>query len=374
METRNITPEAVDLCAKEKSQSNETGSNKFFDEKNYLNVRLDTSHGELTKEIRIRILPIDADSNSPFKRVHMHYVKVNKKISNSGFKNYICAKETHDKAVPSNSECPFCDIKKGAWEKYNELKKEEETVRKSTELNAEEKRNELERITVEKDKWRKVANENTANEYAIVRCIERGHENDGPKFWKFAIRSDEKDPMHSIVKLFNTRKNESIEEQYGLDFLSKSKDEQLAQFERDGFQPVNILDIYDGKDLKLTINAVRNKQGEITDKVTIDIADYGSNKPISRDESEIEKWVNNPKVWSDVFAIKPYEYLDVVSKGGVPYFDKNENKWVAWKDDNQQTTKVTEKDMEVTHSIMETASAAKQMDSVNKETDSDLPF
>lgn len=352
MEKKNINPETIEAgCGEKEKQQQELTVNKF-DEKNYLNVKLDIKNRELSKEIKIRILPISAESDAAFQKIHMHYVQVNKKISATGFKNYICLKETSDIDVDRyGNKCPFCEIKQGAWEKYKE-----ETTKEA------------------KEPWRELANSNTANEYAIIRCIERGHEDEGPKFWKFGIRSDEKDPMHSIIKLFKTRKNESIEEKYGEKFFEKPIEQQKAEMERDGFEPANILDIYNGKDLKLTINAVRTKNGELTDKVTIDIADYGSFKPISQNEEEIDRWVNDPKVWSDVFTVKPYEYLDIVSKGGVPYFDKKENKWVEWKDDAQTTKKVTKEDIEVTEDIKESASAAKQMDVVKQEVDGDLPF
>lgn len=352
MEKKNINPESIEAFGKEKEQQQEQTVVNKFNEKNYLNVKLDTAKGELSKEIKIRILPIDSNSDSAFQVIHMHYVKVNKKISKNGFKNYICLKKTSDIDVEHyGKKCPFCEINQGAWDKYKEVTDKDE-----------------------KEKWRQLANENAANEYAIIRCIERGHEEDGPKFWKFGLRSDEKDPMHSIIKLFKTRKNESIEEKYGEDFFRKPQDEQNRIIEEDGFEPANILDIYTGKDLKLTINAVRNKNGELTEKVTIDIADYGSSKPLAKTEETIEQWVNDPKLWSDVFTVKPYEYLDIVSKGGIPYFDKKENKWVEWIDKDSQNKKVTEEELEVTNDIKESASAAKQMDVVKQDVDGDLPF
>ena len=97
METSNITPESVEMMENEKKQEKtrqENENTNKFSEKNYLNVRLDTKNGELSREIRIRILPIDGTTNKAFQKIHMHYVKVNKKISPSGFKNYICLSKT----------------------------------------------------------------------------------------------------------------------------------------------------------------------------------------------------------------------------------------------------------------------------------------
>lgn len=352
METNNITPESIENMDNEKKEKQGLDNNpNKFNEKNYLNVRLDTKNNELTREIRIRLLPIDGSSSKAFQKIHMHYVKVNKKISASGFKNYICLSKTDGIDVERfGNKCPFCDIKNGAWKKYEE--ETDEAV---------------------KGEWLQLFKDNCSNEYAIVRCIERGHEDEGPKFWKFSVRSDEKDPMNTIIKLYKTRKKESIEEEYGTEFLNLSKEEQEARFAKDGFKPINILDIYEGKDLKLTLNAVYDKQNKLTDKVTIDIADYGRIKPIAETQEQIDAWVNDNKKWNDVFAAKPYEYLEIVSEGGVPYFDKKQNKWVPW-DDEYSNKKVTEEAAEVNHDIMESAANVKNMDAPTSNNESELPF
>lgn len=354
METSNITPESVEMMENEKKQEKtrqENENTNKFSEKNYLNVRLDTKNGELSREIRIRILPIDGTTNKAFQKIHMHYVKVNKKISPSGFKNYICLSKTAGIDVTKyGNKCPFCDIKNGAWKKYEE--ETDEAV---------------------KAEWLQMFKDNCPDEYAIVRCIERGHEDEGPKFWKFRLRSDEKDPMNTIIKLYWTRRNESIEDEYGTEFLKKSKEEQDARFAQDGFKPVNIFDNYEGKDLKLTLNAVYDKQGKLTDKVTIDIADYGRLKPIAETQEQIDEWVNNSKRWSDVFAVKPFEYLEIVSEGGIPYFDKSQSKWVPW-DEDYSNKKVTEEAAEVNHEIMTSAANVKQMDVPQADGESELPF
>ncbi len=345
----NITFDSIETIGKEKEKKTNEQVSKF-DVKNYLNVRLDTEHGILTREIKIRLLPIDGKSDSAFQKIHMHYAKVNKKISQTGFKNYVCLEKTDgiDREKFGN-KCPFCEIKKGAWKAYTEATDQ-----------------------AEKSKWLELFKENCSDEYAIIRCIERGKENEGPKFWKFRLRSDEKDPMNTIIKLFKTRRNESIEERYGEDFLKKTREEQEAVFQKDNFTPANILDIYNGKDLKITLNAVYSKQNELTDKISIDIADYGSSKPVSFNEEQMNQWINDEKTWADVFAVKPYEYLEIVSEGGSPYFDKKDGKWVKWDDNYNDSKKPTQDDIEVTHDIIETTQSVKNLNDTRH--DSDLPF
>jgi hypothetical protein len=54
MEKKNINPETIEAGCGEKEKQQEITVNKF-DEKNYLNVKLDIKNKELSKEIKIRI-------------------------------------------------------------------------------------------------------------------------------------------------------------------------------------------------------------------------------------------------------------------------------------------------------------------------------
>lgn len=282
---RNITIEAMEDDDNKTEKAVVKSGN--FDEKNYLNVNLDYENGELTKEIKIRLLPIDGKSDTPFKRIRMHNLKVPKTISRSGFKSYVCLEKTEDiDHEKYGRKCPFCEMNREAYKKSTEADND-----------------------VDKKRYQDISLANLSNEVGIIRCIERGHEEDGPKFWKFNIRQDKKDPLNVIKKLFATR-------------LQESRDE--------GDGDLNILDLYEGKDLKLTITCVMDKNtGKPTNKKTIDIVDYGKIKPISDDEEKIDKWVNDEKVWSDVFVPKTYEYLSVLLDGEEPWFDRDEGKWIA---------------------------------------------
>ena len=43
----------------------------------------------------------------------------------------------------------------------------------------------------------------------------------------------------------------------------------------------------------------------------------------------MEKWVNDPKRWEDVYSIKSYEYMDIVVQGEYPVWSKTLNRWIA---------------------------------------------
>lgn len=295
MSVRNITTDVMDeeLEKRNGQEQAEQFTNKF-DPKNYLNDRLEEN--ELHKEIRVRVLPISKDSNSPFKVYKTHLLKVDTKISNSGLKRYICLSENDDiDHEKFGNECPCCKLREYEFQQANKATND-----------------------VDKERHKKNAKNFYTGDTCAMRLIERGHEEDGPKFWQFQVRSDGKDPMNVIKNLYKTRKNESIVE---------AKEENGGELPQD-FVPENILDLYEGKDLLITIDAVFDKQGKKSRSITI--TDYGKNKPLSRNEEEIERWVNDPKDVYDVFTVKPYEYLEIAAKGKVPYFDKKKKVWVEW--------------------------------------------
>ena len=281
LNSANITMEAMD-CEINTVSTSFKNKEKVFDEKNYLNIRL--SDNQTTKELKFRLLPIDGESNTPFKKIHVHTVKVPKEVSPSGWKSYICIEKTEgiDRNI-YGSKCPFCEMNREAYKKFSEAT--EPTI---------------------KERWKKISLDNIPKEACIVRGIERGAEEDGPKFWKFNIRKDKTDPKGQIMELYKTRLEESREE---------------------GLEDENILDINTGKDLKITISlASDNNQGE--NRTSVKIVDYGKNKPLSTDVNQMFEWVNDSNKWSDVFTIKPYDYLSVILEGEIPFYDKTLNKWV----------------------------------------------
>ena len=280
---KNITIEALENSEKKRNAYVATSN---YDAKNYLNVKLE--NGEDEKKIYIRIITIDKDSSSPFQHIHMHTVGVPKEISENGYKSYVCLNRTHGKYTEKlGTACPFCEERKHAYEKFTEYKEKGEN-----------------NIAME---WRDRSLSMIPNEVSIIRCIERGKEDEGVKFWKFNLRSDEMDPEHQIRKLFNDKKEE-------------------CEIEK---KPVeNILDIDTGYDLKVTVKRRYDKEGKPTNKTITTVSLFGSPKPLTDNPELRDKWLNDAKVWSDVFVAKPYDYLKVILDGDTPWFDRENNKWI----------------------------------------------
>jgi hypothetical protein len=259
-------------------QNNKTDKKtSAFDAKNYLNTRL--SDGETEKKLTIRLLPMDLKTGNPFVVVHTHNVKVPQTLVKTGekpYKTYICLAKNadidHDKY---GSKCPFCEINKRA---YQESTKETDPVMVKS--------------------LKEISLANLSRESVICRCIERGKEDEGVKFWKFNIRADKTDPYNQILNLVNLRKETA---------------------ERKG-KVENILDIYNGRDLTITITEGFTSAPTIVDDI--------DRSPLSENEELMKKWIYDTKKWQDVFTCKPYEYLSLVSQMKTPWFDRNNNIWV----------------------------------------------
>lgn len=271
----NITPEVMGAIIN--GNGAKTGKkNSTFDAKNYLNTMLED--GEKSKKITIRLLPMDRETGNPFVKVHMHKVIVPEEVSKRGHKfgkNYICLMKNnnidHEKY---GKKCPFCELNKKAYDAFvNETD------------------------PVKKEEYKRISLDNATREAVIVRCIERGKESEGVKFWKFNTRLDKTDPYNTILNLYHER------EEAG---------------KRKG-KVVNILDLYNGKDLTITIT-----EGNAAPTI-IDDDEY---TPLTDNKELFDKWVHDPKEWYDVFAVKPYEYLKIISESKVPWFDNEKKMWV----------------------------------------------
>ena len=272
----NINLDSIVL--EDENEQEQEQKSSTFDVKNYLNVRL--SDGEENKTLTIRILPMDLETGNPFAKIYVHNVKVPKEMvkpNEKEYKSFICLSRNADiDHEKYGTKCPFCEMNKAA---YYESLKETDPIKKK----------ELQRLSID----------NKATIAFVVRCIERGREDEGVKFWKFNLREkDKKDPYNQIISLANMRKESAAK---------KGKTE-------------NILDIYEGKDLNVTITS-----SEGTSAPTIIDDDRC---PLSEDEEQMKKWIYDEKKWQDVFTCKNYDYLNLVSQMKVPWFDKSIGKWV----------------------------------------------
>ena len=255
-----------------------SSSNVAYDARNYLNVRLGPS--EKSKRLVIRVLPFEPESTEIFHKVYMHQVKVNKEVSPSGWKNFVC---------PTNNglgdSCPFCYTS----ERGRETKNKVTTV-------------------ADRKMWGDIEYMNKVREMFVIRCIERGHEEDGVKFWMFNSAKRHDGPFDKMYNIFKQRWDSAKE---------KGK-------------VSNIFDINEGKDL--IISVTKSDDG----KSIIQITDDDEKSPLSTDKEKMELWINDEKKWTDVYKVKPVEYMEIIIENGIPVYDKDAKKFVDRNNANNQ--------------------------------------
>jgi hypothetical protein len=271
----NISAEEVERQYAEEHTPQAKPKKTQFDTKNYLQARL--GEKETSKTLTIRLLPITPDSVTAFQKIHMHTVRVNKEISSSGWKTFVCPTKNKKDGKLMGDKCPFCELSTKARElKSNAL---DEPTKK--------KYGDIEFLNRAKDMW-------------IVRCIERGHEEDGVKFWMFPDNRQGKGVHDQIMGLAEVRRT-----------AAKAKGNDYS-----------IFDLNNGLDL--IINLKKGTDG----KTAIQVLDGGFPCPLSDDFETGEKWIHDEKKWYEVYTVKPYDYMSIVAEGGVPVFSTEEKKYV----------------------------------------------
>jgi hypothetical protein len=266
-----------DMFPQTTTESSKKTEKSAFDKRNYLDFSI--PDGKTSKEVTIRLLPISPNEKEYFKIVHVHNISVNKDLSpnKSGKKAYMCldGKNVNIDHTIHGSKCPVCEAQQELWNQYH---------------------NEVD-ATKKKEIHKEICSLNI-REYAIARCIERGKEEDGVKFWRIPLRQDKTDPYHTIHALAKKRQAEGLES--GVN--------------------INILSCKDGKDLIITFT---EGNGAPT------VVDKGISTPLTKDAELFNKWYYDEKKWTDVFSVKPYDYLKLVYEGEVPWYNKEKGCWVS---------------------------------------------
>ena len=275
------------LAQYEKNKNATSGnSNKMSSEdrmKRYFTTVL--PKGSKGEERRIRILPTK-DGGSPFVEVYFHEVQVD-----------------------------------GKWVKLFDPKQEG----KRSPLN--EVQEALMATGVEAD--RETARQYRSRKFYIVKVIDRDHENDGVKFWRFKHNAKGDGILDKVFPIFRNKGD--------------------------------ITDPEKGRDMILSLTLTKAGTGkEYTVINSVIPEDAG---PLHTDSNVAKAWLDDELTWSDVYSKKSEDYLEMVARGEVPRWDSNQNKFVS---SNNTTDE-------------ETISAPKKSTpavdpQVDDEVDEDLPF
>lgn len=267
-----------------------------FDPKNYLDLRL--KDHEATKTVKVRFLPISASDSTVFFDITTHALKVDKEIAKSGFKSYVCL---NDEKVGSKEECPICKKSKELFDKSAKARQEgNEALSKSLFKEA---------CSLKKKRT------------FITRVIDRDHEEEGVKFWRFNENSKGEGIYDKLMSLYNTRKQESLDEDKG---------------------EYNIFDLYEGKDIIINVSKsqIPDGFGGMKNTIACNITDSGNSKPLSKDIEKANCWLNDEKTWKDVYSNKTAGYLELVVNGKIPVYNKELKKYVEKTENDVQQKKI----------------------------------
>ena len=207
--------------------------------------------GSKGEERRIRILPTK-DGSSPFVEVYFHEVQVD-----------------------------------GKWVKLYDPKQEG----KRSPLN--EVKEALEQTGVEAD--RELSRNYRSRKFYIVKVIDRDHEADGVKFWRFKHNAKGDGILDKVFPIFRNKGD--------------------------------ITDTTKGRDLILSLSLTKAGTGKEYTAISSVIPEDAA--PLHDDAAVAKTWVDDELTWSDVYSKKSEDYLDMVARGEVPRWDNDSKKWVS---------------------------------------------
>ncbi len=239
--------------------------------------------GSKGEDRRIRILPT-TDGSSPFKEVYFHEIQVD-----------------------------------GKWIKLYDPKQEG----KRSPLN--EVYEGLMMTGVESDK--ELARQYRSRKFYIVKVIDRDHEQDGVKFWRFKHNAKGEGVLDKIFPIFKNKGD--------------------------------VTDVEKGRDMILSLTLTKSGTGKEYTSINSVIPDDMT--PLHENQDIAKTWVDDELTWSDVYSKKGEDYLEMIAKGEVPRWDNDSKKWVS-NSSSDETIGVSKPSTPVIDP------------QVNDDADEDLPF
>ena len=322
---------------------------KVFDPKIYLNVKLDEDENE--REVRIRIIPAQPGSKKISTDIHIHSMKVPSEVAKSGFKAFTCLNDEHvDPTMKDSRGCPFCN----AFDKHKaeamKLKDADGNISNSIQWRA---------------LW-KEAYKYQAKTAHIIRVIDRDHEDEGVKFWRFNEWDNGKGCYDYLKDIYKQYNETAARQAYRSEFKENPTKEQLESFMKDENGRVkefyNVFDLEHGHDIKLTLTHGERTKDRTEIKIMADLEET----PLSFNEEKVKLWINDPKTWNDAYVVKNYDFMEVVLNGGIPVWSKEFGKFVSKEEKEESDAQAEQQAAEEIRKAGEVV--------VEDNPDEDLPF
>jgi hypothetical protein len=281
------------LAQYEQAQKNSSGGeNRMSSEermKKYFALILDEKSNSGTR--RIRILPTK-DGSSPFKEAWYHEIQVGGKWQ-----------KFYDPGKNDNERSPLNEV-------YEEL------------------------MSTGKESDKELAKQYKSRKFYIVKVIDRDHEEDGVKFWRFKHNYKNEGILDKIIPIWRNKGD--------------------------------ITDPEKGRDLIIELSKQKTPKGAAY--TTVSTIMYEDAAPIHESKTVLKEWVEDEMTWLDVYSKKPVEYLESIARGEVPRWDSDKGGYV-YGNDEEGTQSFGG------HSTPSAPSTPSYSDpQVNSEPDEDLPF
>jgi hypothetical protein len=235
----------------------------------------------------IRILPT-TDGSSPFKEVWFHEINVDGKWQ-----------KFYDPGKNDNERSPLNEV-------YDEL------------------------MSTGRESDKQLAIQYKARKFYIVKVIDRDHEEDGVKFWRFKHNYKQEGILDKIIPIWKAKGD--------------------------------VTDSDNGRDLILELTKAKTPKGATY--TVIQTVMYDDPTPTHEDAEQASTWINNELTWEDVYSKKPVEYLESIARGETPRWDTDAGKYIY---SNNQ-----EEEISMGGSVKSEVKKADPQS--NQEVDEDLPF
>jgi hypothetical protein len=156
-----------------------------------------------------------------------------------------------------------------------------------------------------KESDKELAKQYKSRKFYIVKVIDRDHEEDGPKFWRFKHNYKNDGILDKIIPIWRNK--------------------------GDVTDPTN------GRDLIIELSKAKTPKGK--EYTTVSTIMYEDASPVHAEAAQSKAWVEDEMTWLDVYSKKPVDYLEAIARGETPKWDSEKGGYV-YENNTEETTMI----------------------------------
>ena len=156
-------------------------------------------------------------------------------------------------------------------------------------------------ISTGKESDKDLARQYRPRKFYIVKLIDRDNEDHGPKFWRFKDNYKQEGILDKIIPIWKAKGD--------------------------------VTDANEGRDLMVELSKAKTPKG--IEYTVVQTVMYDDPCAIHTDESQMKEWMTDELTWQDVYAQKPVEYLEAISRGDTPVWNSDLKKYVYGDDSSE---------------------------------------